>query len=172
MAVPKWLDNDKEREKWQKPWTVSPSSYKDKDFKRKCWEHGYVSPNFTRKEASGKYRNPQYGTDVPESLRTKCQYHAFCLERARHELGDKSMSPDGWYRNSRHNAAVGGASRSQHMLAWGTDWFPATRTRLGGEKFDNAMDRAFANGGRGYQSYVGGPIRHVDNGDQRVWVYA
>lgn len=166
--LPEWLPV-KYAEAWEKPWTV-PLDGAD-EFKRTLWEHGLVSPNFTRREAGGQDRNPQ-GCAVPESLRGSCQYHAFSLERVRHELGDVSMAPLSWYRCPAHNSAVGGATASQHLKANATDWPDAERARLGGERFDAAMERVFANGGRGYQSFVGGSIRHVDNGPARTWVYA
>lgn len=171
MAVPNWINTKQQKEYWEKPWTCPQGGKKGANFRKLCWDHGFCSPNFPRREASGRPRNP-LGSDVPDSLRTKCQFHAFGLERVRHDLGDKPMSPDGWYRDPDHNAAVGGARFSEHMEAWATDWFPGTRAALGGERFDQAMERAFSNGGRGYQSFVGGPIRHVDNGDRRTWVYA
>lgn len=165
--VPSWLQGDHEKELWRKPWTVSPSSPQSADFKKRLWDHGFASPHLTRREAGSKD-----GTPVPDRLRHKCQYHAFKLERVRHECGDKPMTPLSWYRSPSHNANVGGVSNSQHLEAWATDWDDATRARLGGEKFDNAMERAFANGGRGYVGRTGGPVRHVDNGTQRTWVYA
>lgn len=160
---PNWVDKPHELEKWKEPWKVDPSSRKAAQFKKKLWEHGYLSPNFTRHEASGAWRNP-LGTDVPESLRTKAQYHAFKLERVRHAVG-RGISPYGWYRNPRHNAAVGGASQSQHMNAWATDWSNAPKD------LSDALDHEFQSGGRGYQGYVGGTVRHVDNGPARQWVY-
>lgn len=169
-GLPNWLP-DKFADEWRKPWTVSAGSKSDAEFKRLIWSKGYVSPNFLRSEAGGKLRHP-YGCDVPEGLRDECQYHAFRLEVARHKLGDKAMRPGSWYRCPRHNSAVGGASASQHMSGWATDWFSDERARHGGSRFDAVMNDVFADGGRGYQGYVGGPIRHVDNGPKRQWVYA
>lgn len=174
---PSWLKTKKGRrlkkwdEWWQKPWTVPQSSSQGRGFKECLWDHGHLSPNFTRAEASGKSRHP-LGSDVPSTLRTKAQYHAFGLERVRHDCGDQSMRAYSWYRDPDHNSAVGGATASQHRQAWATDWDSTTRSRLGGTRFDTACNRHFSNGGRGYQGHVGGPIRHVDNGPARVWVYA
>lgn len=167
-GLPNWLPT-KHADYWRKPWTVPKPSDKAVTFKQLIWEHGYASPNFTRKEAGGTLRHPQ-GCPVPESLRKNCQYHAFSLERVRHELGDKTMVPLSWYRCPPHNAAVGGASASQHMQANATDWGDSTRAALGYSRFDEAMHREFANGGRGVQ---GGTrqIRHVDNGPARTWSY-
>lgn len=166
--VPAWLPAGF-ADYWNHPWTV-PISGAD-DFKLLLWNHGLVSPNFTRREAGGQDRHP-LGCAVPDSLRANVQRHAFTLERVRHDLGDRAMGPGSWYRCPPHNNAVGGASASQHMNAWATDWFDTERARLGGTEFDAAMERHFSNGGRGYQGAVGGPIRHVDNGPARVWVYA
>ena len=166
---PDWLTGKQQREWWKKPWTVPLSSSQAKDFKRKLWQHGFVTPNFRRLEAGGTKRHPQ-GCPVPASLRNKCQYHGFALERVRHDLGDKPLSPLSWYRCPPHNSAVGGASSSQHMQAWATDWSDAERAKHGGDRFDNAMHKQFARGGRGV---VGGTrrIRHVDNGPARTWSY-
>jgi hypothetical protein len=169
-GLPNWLPS-KFGDQWRQPWKVGQSSSADAAFKKLIWEKGYVSPNFTRKEAGGRTRHP-LGCDVPGSLHNNCQYHAFTLERVRHDLGDKSMTPGSWYRCGPHNSAVGGASASQHMQANATDWFSGERDRLGGTRFDAAINKHFAKGGRGYQSRVGGPIRHADNGPERQWVYA
>lgn len=166
--TPSWLPAQ-HADYWNRPWDV-PLDGAD-DFKALLWSHGLLSPNFTRREAGGQDRHPQ-GCAVPDSLRHNAQRHAFSLERARHQLGDKAMGAGSWYRCPPHNSAVGGASASQHMQANATDWFSSERARLGGERFDQVMESVFSGGGRGYQSYVGGPIRHADNGPARTWVYA
>ena len=164
--APNWVQNKHEKEKWQKPWTVGLSSEQDKDFKAKCWERGLLSPNFTRAEAASKQGANCPRVEVPEGApRRQAQYHAFCLERVRHKIGDKPMRNVSWGRSPCHNSEVGGASASQHMNWWATDWEST------GDAFDNAMEEVFANGGRGYQGVVGGRIRHVDNGPARVWTY-
>lgn len=164
--LPDWLPS-KYGDLWRKPWTSEAAG--NADFKIRIWARGFVSPNFTRAEASGKHRHP-LGSDVPDSLRGNCQYHAFKLEIVRHDCGDKPMGPLSWYRDDDHNSSVGGASLSQHKNAWGTDWSDAERARLGASTFDDSMHRVFANGGRGT---VAGTrqIRHVDNGPARTWVY-
>lgn len=161
---PDWVDKKHELKKWKEPWTVELASDKDKDFKAKLWNHGLLSPNFTRAEAAS--RSATYGVEpLPDSLRAKAQYHAFALERVRHALGDHGLSPLDWYRSPRHNAEVGGVSNSQHLYGDATDWSNASTA------LSNALEHQFANGGRGYQGYVGGPIRHVDNGPARTWTY-
>lgn len=168
--LPDWLPS-KFAEAWSKPWLVSADPSSATEFKSLLWGHGLVSPHYTRREAGGQDRNP-LGCAVPESLRANAQRHAFTLERVRHELGDRPLGPLSWYRCPPHNSSVGGASASQHLQASATDWSDATRASAGGDRFDEAMERAFSNGGRGYQGAVGGPIRHVDNGPARTWVYA
>lgn len=167
-GLPNWLPTHF-ADQWRKPWTVSRSGGDQASFKRLIWEHGYASPHYTRKEAGGTLRHPQ-GCPVPEGLRGNCQYHAFSLERVRHECGDKAMGPLSWYRCGPHNSAVGGATQSQHMQANATDWSDATRASLGADRFDNAMHREFANGGRGVLG-SSRHIRHVDNGPARQWSY-
>jgi zinc D-Ala-D-Ala carboxypeptidase len=163
------LKGDHERELWREPWKVKPSSSSSADFKKRLWEHGYLSPHFRRDEAAS--RSSSFGVEpVPEALRARAQYHAFVLEAVRHELGDRALAPLSWYRSPRHNAEVGGATSSQHMEAWATDWSDATRAALGAERFDAAMHQAFAHGGIGVLG-AGPHVRHVDNGPERRWSY-
>jgi hypothetical protein len=173
MSVPNWIDKEHEKDKWNKPWTVDLSSDKDKDFKAKCWEHGYLSPHFKRAEAASKGGDACgcAAASIPEGAqRARAQYHAFCLERVRHKVGDKPMSPLSWYRSPCHNSCVGGASQSQHLNCWATDWSDATRASVGATKFDDAMHEVFSNGGRGVLGNTR-HIRHVDNGPARTWSY-
>lgn len=152
---------------WNQPWRVGLQSRDSEAFKRRLLANGYLSPHFTIAEAASKagdscgspLERPS-GDDL-----TRAQYHAFALERVRHVLGGKPLVPVSWYRSPRHNSCVGGVSNSQHMNGWATDWEST------GDAFDNAFESQFAHGGRGYQGIVGGRIRHVDNGPERVWVY-
>lgn len=170
---PDFINKPHERRLWERPWTVPAASDKAKDFKAKLWEHGYLSPNFKRSEFASRADSCSCATAaIPETLRARAQYHAFRLEVARHELGDKPMAPLSAYRSPCHNGCVGGATQSQHMNAWATDWSDDMRARLGGERFDEVMETVFAHGGRGYVRVVGGQVRHVDNGPERTWVYA
>lgn len=171
---PDFINLPHEKELWQKPWTVNPGSAAHRDFKAKLRAHGLLSPHFTIAEAASKAGDPcgcprvePTGDDL-----TRAQYHAFVLEACRHDLGDESLSPLSWLRSECHNPCVGGVSNSQHLNGWATDWSDAERAKHGGDRFDGVFERHFAHGGRGYVGHVGGPIRHVDNGDERTWVYA
>jgi hypothetical protein len=174
MTPPQWLDHEHEKDLWRKPWTVPLASSQARDFKRKLRAHGFLSPHFRVAEAGSRGGD---GCGCPAEQPTgddltRAQYHAFALERVRHALGDRSLSPLSWLRSPCHNRCVGGASASQHLNGWASDWSDAERARHGGDRFDAAMERQFGNGGRGYLGHTGGPIRHVDNGPARTWVYA
>jgi hypothetical protein len=123
-------------------------------FKRFCWKHGYVSPNFTRREWASKD-----GTPVPDSLRKNAQRQAFKCERLRHLLGGKAIGALSYYRSPAHNKAVGGASQSRHMNADACDWSVATINRFGRDRFMAAVNRVWANNGIGV--YPGGSV-HTD----------
>lgn len=153
MAAPDWCDTPKLREYWREPW--SRGARQSRVFKHRCWEHGYVSPNFTR--AEWKCHD---GTPVPDSLKPNAQRHGFHLERFRHELGDPSLPILSAYRTPSYNSSIGGASQSRHMSADATDFDVSTVNRIGASKFDQTADRVFSNGGFG--QYPGGS-RHVDS---------
>lgn len=167
--MPKWISqikNEKKRKRWKgwykRPWTVPTSRLRARGFKKALWSRGYLSPNFTRAEAASKDGRP-----IPRILRGGAQRSAFKLEKARHDLGDKAMGPISWYRSPQHNAAVGGAILSKHMLATAHDWDRSERDRLGGPKFDAAMRRYFP----GIGLNPGGVVRHADTGPRRTWYY-
>jgi hypothetical protein len=140
--------NHKFRGYWKNPW--GRKAQRSPAFKKFCWEHGFVSPNFTRAEWASKD-----GTAVPESLRKNAQRQAFKCERLRHALGDKPISGLSYYRSPAHNAAVGGASQSRHMSADATDW-PASMVDA---KFRQEAERIWKQNGIG--SYPGGSV-HTD----------
>jgi hypothetical protein len=164
-TVPKWITQIKradKRKRWadwyKRPWTVPTNPDKARAFKAALWKHGLVTPHYTKAEAKSKD-----GRGVPDSLRRGCQKQGFLLERARHMQGDKPLRILSWYRSPQHNAAVGGATSSKHMKATACD--PQDTIRV------DVARRVWANGGIGYQGYVGGTIRHVDTGPKRAWVY-
>jgi zinc D-Ala-D-Ala carboxypeptidase len=164
---PDWLTTEAQRRHWREPWTVDLDPDRARPFKQKLWDHGYLSPNYTRDECKSKD-----GRAIPAALRRKAQRQAFHLERVRHECGDKPLPVLSFYRSPQHNAAVGGASQSQHVRARASDIEEAVRQRLGPRRFDKACHRVFENGGIGTQSTATGPVRHVDSrpGAAR-WVY-
>lgn len=163
--MPKWITQIKREKKrrqwadwWKRPWTVPTNKLRARGFKRALWQHGLVTPHYTRAEARCKD-----GTGVPDRLRGNCQKQGFLLERARHLQGDRPLRVLSWYRTPSYNASVGGASASQHMYARACD--PLTPISVA------VANKVWANGGIGYQGYIGGTVRHVDCGPQRRWTY-
>lgn len=76
-------------------------------------------------------------------------------DRIREELG-KPIAVTSGYRCSKHNSAVGGAVRSQHVLGTAADLYPLDRSLL--PKLKEIALRLNADGGVGlYKSFV-----HVD----------
>jgi zinc D-Ala-D-Ala carboxypeptidase len=146
MAAPAWCDTPALRDHWERPWTVPLSKIRARKFKKRCWEHGYLSPHFTRAECGSKD-----GTAIPSNLRGNAQRQAFHLERYRHKRGDRPIGILSFYRSPSHNAAVGGASASQHVQARAVDFVelqPYT-----------PVEQVWGNGGIGtYQ----GAVRHAD----------
>jgi hypothetical protein len=162
MAAPAWCDTPALREHWNRPWTVPPDGRKARKFKRRCWEHGFLSPNFTRRECASRD-----GTPIPSSLRGPAQKQAFRMEKYRHALGDRPVGFLSWYRSAADNARVGGASSSQHMKASATD----ARFTVG------TAQRIWKTGGIGWEGPgVGrGAILHTDSrpgGYLAQWAYS
>lgn len=159
--LPKGVDADLMREFWRKPHTLpydrddeTPRDRAARVFLRRCWKHGLVTPNFSKAEAKSKD-----GTDVPNDLRVPCQNQGIHLEKLRHRLG-RPIPILSWYRSPAHNAAVGGASASQHLFARGCD-FPDTLD------YDVCRD-IWPHGGIGTFQ---GRVRHADTGPEREWSY-
>lgn len=113
---PPWCDTPELKRLWREPWTVSLDGRKDRVFKRRLWEHGFLSPHFTRDECKSKD-----GVSIPKKLKPLAQRQAFRMERYRHAKGDKPVSFISWYRSPVHNANVGGAPLSRHKFGDGTD---------------------------------------------------
>lgn len=163
MKPPAWCDTKALREHWNRPWLVGLGSDDAEIFKRRLWEHGFLSPHFTRKECAS-----EDGVPIPDTLRKFAQRQAFRMERYRHIIGDKAISFVSWYRSPRHNAAVGGAAESRHMKADATD-----------RRYENtkAVLKIWNEGGIGWEGPgVGkGAILHTDSrsGDGLVqWAYS
>jgi len=152
------------RRHWREPWRLR--ARRAWRFRRWLRRHGYLSPNFTQAEASGKGRN-RLGSDVPASMLRRAQRHAFRLERLRHALGDRPVKIISWYRNPRHNRAVGGASLSQHMRAVATDHPRAWVESVGRTRFEREANRLFAKGGFG--RYPSGSAHTDSRGWRARW---
>lgn len=155
MNAPRWLTTKGMRWYWNHPWAVPTSPLKARRFKWRLWRHGLLSPNFTRAEAASKD-----GKKIPFRLRFAAQRHAFFMERVRHLQGDRPLRFLSWYRSPAHNAAVGGATRSQHKKARAVD--PATPIR------PEVAETVFSRGAIGYQSPSDSTVRHVDSRGGRV----
>ena len=147
MAVPQWADTPALKEHWNRPWKVPLNRLRARKFKKRLWEAGYLSPHFTRAEAGSKD-----GTPIPSSLRHAAQRQAFHMERYRHLRGDRPIHILSWYRSPSHNAAVGGASQSQHLQARAVDFAELQPLSV--------VEQVWSNGGIGtYQ----GAVRHADS---------
>ena len=155
MAPPKWLENDTQRGYWRRPWTVSTDPRKAKRFKQLLWDHGLLSPHFSREEAGSKD-----GVPIPNSLREEAQRHAFFMERVRHIEGDRPLGILSWFRSEQHNKDEGGVSNSQHLKARACD--PLTPIKAA------TAEKVFRNGAVGYQSASNRTVRHVDSRPERV----
>lgn len=165
MSRPNWVeDHPAWREKWDRPWLVELDGRADRGFKRALWDHGLLSPHFTRKEGGS-----HDGVAIPESLRVNAQRHALKLERVRRELG-RPLSFIDLYRSPAHNAATGGVSSSEHLFADASDWGPQPDQA----KFNEVTRRIFAAGGIG-SGASSGNVQHLDdgakNGGPRRWTY-
>lgn len=89
--------------------------------------HGWITPNFSWAEMADTG-----GTPVPTSLRANAVRHCWQLERFSRALGKArrrgrgkrvAVTIDGPFRTPAHNAAIGGATASQHMQADASDHF-------------------------------------------------
>lgn len=138
---------------WRFPYGVR--ARKSAAFKRWLWDHGYLSPHFTRAEWAC-----HDGQAIPASLRKGAQRHAFNMEQLRHLLGDIPIPTISPYRDPAYNASIGGASESQHMDADATDHSKEWVESIGRDKFMKAAERVFRNGGLGI--YPWGAF-HVDS---------
>lgn len=138
----KMKKNHRFRDMWKHPY--GRKARRSRAFKKFCWRHGFVSPNFSRAEWASKD-----GTPVPKSLRKNAQRQAFKCEQLRHKLGDKSLGALSYYRSPAHNAAVGGASASRHMAADACDWSTQTINRFGRSRFEAAVNKIWGKNGIG-----------------------
>ena len=159
MSYPKKLPK-RYRYHWSHPWTrkakYSPG------FRRWLGKHGYLSPNFTLREARCKD-----GTDVPRRMRYRARNHAFNLERVRHGIGDKPVQIISWYRTKRWNNLQGGARKSQHLRAVATDHPRQWVDKVGRSKVLIAGNKVFKSGGMG--TYPSGAVHFDSRGYRARW---
>jgi hypothetical protein len=162
MAVPKFVQKAPRRMRWRwkHPWTLA--ARQSKAFRTFCWEHGYLSPHFSRHDGAC-----HDGTPIPSSLRRNAQRHAFNMERFRHALGDRPLPTISWYRTPSYNRQIGGASQSQHMQADASDMSKATVDKFGHDHFFRVADVIFRNGGVG--EYPGGSAHTDSRGWRARW---
>lgn len=161
-SPPAWCDTPELRDHWKRPWLVPVDGRRARVFKRRLWEHGYLSPNFTRREARS-----DDGVKIPEQFRGPAQKQAFRMERYRHAKGDRPLPFLDWYRSPAENKRTGGATESQHMRACAVD-----------REFDPAVAlKIWKTGGVGWAGPgVGnGAILHTDSrpgGYLAQWAYS
>jgi GH24 family phage-related lysozyme (muramidase) len=148
----KWFDH------WRRPWLRK--ARRNIGFRHWLGRHGYLTPHFTKAEAASKAgaRCPTAG--IPKLLIPAARNHAFRLERLRHALGDRPMSPLSWYRSPCHNTEVGGARHSKHLAAIATDFVKAWVDRSGGQAKLTALAKEL--GFKGVGTYPGGNM-HLDS---------
>lgn len=85
-----------------------------------------ISPNFTWAEAAC-----HSGAEVPLELQPNARKLAVnVLEIVRARFGG-ALIPISWYRTPCYNKAIGGAEKSQHMLALAADIRPSDLGELG-----------------------------------------
>jgi uncharacterized protein YcbK (DUF882 family) len=156
---PAWLPKELRRH-WDRPWTKAARHHRG--FKHLLWEHGYISPHFTREEWRCKD-----GTAVPKHLKSNAQRHAFHLEVLRHELGDVPLPGISFFRTERHNREIGGARESRHVDADASDHSKETVDQIGRDFFIRTAQRVFDNGGVGV--YPGGSVHLDSRGWEADW---
>jgi GH25 family lysozyme M1 (1,4-beta-N-acetylmuramidase) len=157
--VPRWVPRQY-WDLWKKPWDDAAS--KSSKFRELCWQNGFASPHFERKETAC---HDAHNSAVPANLRANAQREAFALEKLRHVLDDSPLPILSWYRTPAHNKAVGGASQSRHMQADAADFTVQTVNAFGAGRFDAACEKVFASGGFG--RYPSGS-RHGDSRGTRA----
>lgn len=85
------------------------------------------------------------------------------LEALRRKLGNKPILVTSGYRSPEHNAAVGGAPRSKHMLGEAADVMMANHDPHAFEEAARAV------GFRGFGYYQVNGFMHIDLGPERSW---
>jgi zinc D-Ala-D-Ala carboxypeptidase len=83
-----------------------------------------LSPNFTLWEAMRSQTADRNGINntIPQILMPNVLRMAKLMEQVRTALNNKPIRVSSWYRSLQLNAAIGGSSRSQHMLGCAVDF--------------------------------------------------
>jgi uncharacterized protein YcbK (DUF882 family) len=150
----------KYRPHWAKPWGWRARN--SRGFRSWLDNHGYLSPNFTKREARCKD-----GTPVPKRLMKRARDHAFRLERVRHAIGDRPVAIISWYRHPAYNRRIGGATRSQHINAVATDHPKSWVNKIGKSRLLRIGNSIFRNGGMGV--YPAGSMHFDSRGWRSRW---
>lgn len=163
---PNWVPRQY-HDAWKRPWEASADT---QGFRDVLWRNGYLSPHITRAEFASKAGAPcgHCAGPVDTPYRDRSHFLCFRLEKCRHDNGDQPLTFLSAFRTTCRNSCVGGASASQHVQGTAIDPSPMAGP---GSRLHASFRKHFANGGIGYDGYIGGPIRHVDTGPKRQWVY-
>ncbi len=77
------------------------------------------------------------------------------MDEIRHELGDRPIIVNSWYRPSKVNASVGGGTRSRHLFGDAVDFIASY---LSPSQVKHILERKHINGG--YSTYK--TFTHID----------
>ena len=159
MAAPRGLPI-RYRLFWAQPWRESAK--RSSGFRKWLDANGYLSPNYTIREAASKD-----GVRLPGLLRKRARDHAFNLEKLARRLGVKKIPVLSWYRSAARNAAVGGARDSRHMRGDATDHTREWVARVGRARLLKHAEAIFKNGGLG--KYSSGSVHFDSRGKRARW---
>lgn len=147
------------RPHWDAPWERSKQTT---GFRSWLDRHGYLTPNFTLRDAAC-----HDGTPIPRSLRSHARTHAFNMERLRHALGDRPIPVLSWYRTPAYNKQTHGAIDSRHIHADATDVDTAWVSKTGRRKVQATAEIIFKDGGVG--TYPAGSMHFDSRGYKARW---
>ena len=156
--VPRWVPSQY-WPLWQKPWDGGAA--KSAKFRELCWEHGYASPHFDRKETAC---HDAQTSPVPAKLRQRpargLRLGAAAPRARRPAASDPQLVSDAraQQRGRRRHS-------DRHMQADAADFTVQTVEGFGPGGFDSACEKVFANGGFG--RYPSGS-RHGDTRGSRA----
>ena len=90
------------------------------------------------------------------------------LDKLQEKFGD--IQVNSWYRPKSINAAIGGASNSQHIQGWAADIELAGKNIKLKREFERWLDSNWK-GGVGLGVASGKGYTHIDLGSKRRWMY-